>query len=70
MKTVKVFYAGIPSKNNNAEKVDVLRFFHMGVTVNIQTGKGCRTLEQSMKTDTFQQEVPLSLPTCVTMWSI
>ena len=27
-------------------------------------------LEQSMKTDTFQQEVPLSLPTCVTMWSI
>ena len=32
MKTVKIFYAGIPTKNNNAEKVDVLRFFHMGVT--------------------------------------
>ena len=31
MKTVKVFYAGIPAKNNNPEKVDVLRFFHMGV---------------------------------------
>jgi len=29
MKTVKIFYAGIPTKNNNAEKVDVLRFFHM-----------------------------------------
>ena len=32
MKTVKIFYAGIPTKNNNSEKVDVLRFFHMGVT--------------------------------------
>tara|TARA_B100000212_G_scaffold84288_1_gene61180 strand:+ start:5793 stop:6704 length:912 start_codon:yes stop_codon:yes gene_type:complete len=31
MKTVKVFYAGIPSKNNNPEKIDVLRYFHMGV---------------------------------------
>jgi len=31
MKTVKVFYAGIPSKNNNPEKEDVLRYFHMGV---------------------------------------
>jgi hypothetical protein len=27
-------------------------------------------LEQLMMTDTFQQEVPLSLPTSVTMWSI
>lgn len=31
MKTVKVFYAGIPSKNTNPEKEDVLRYFHMGV---------------------------------------
>ena len=31
MKTVKIFYAGIPSKNTNPEKRDVLRFFHMGV---------------------------------------
>lgn len=37
MKTVKVFYAGIPSKNNNPEKVDVLRFFHMGVPGNQST---------------------------------
>lgn len=31
MKTVKIFYAGIPTKNTNPEKRDVLRFFHMGV---------------------------------------
>lgn len=31
MKTVKIFYAGIPTKNTNTEKRDVLRFFHMGV---------------------------------------
>jgi len=31
MKTVKIFYAGIPTKNTNTEKRDVLRYFHMGV---------------------------------------
>ena len=30
-KSVKVFYAGIPAKNTNPEKEDVLRFFHAGV---------------------------------------
>ena len=31
MKTVKVFYAGIPAKNTNPEKEEVLRNFHLGV---------------------------------------
>ena len=31
MKTVRVYYAGIPVKNNKAEKRDVLRNFHLGV---------------------------------------
>jgi hypothetical protein len=54
--------------------LDKFHIFHMVehifIQVSIQKGKWCRTLEQSMKTDTFQQEVPMSLPTCVTMWSI
>jgi len=31
MKTVRVYYAGIPVKNNKAEKRDVLTNFHLGV---------------------------------------
>jgi hypothetical protein len=31
MKTVRVYYAGIPAKNNKPEKRDVLRNFHLGV---------------------------------------
>jgi hypothetical protein len=50
--------------------LDKFHIFHMAehifIQVSIQNEKGCRPLEQSMKTDTFQQEVPLSLPTCVT----
>jgi hypothetical protein len=35
-----------------------------------QVGGQSSSLEQSMKTGIFQQEVQLSLTTCVTMWSI
>lgn len=31
MKTVRIYYAGIPAKNTNPEKRDVLKYFHMGV---------------------------------------
>jgi len=31
MKTVRVYYAGIPAKNNKKEKRDVLKNFHLGV---------------------------------------
>jgi hypothetical protein len=32
MKTVKIYYAGIPAKNTKAEKRQVLQNFHLGVT--------------------------------------
>lgn len=31
MKTVRIYYAGIPAKNNKREKRDVLKNFHLGV---------------------------------------
>ena len=32
MKSVRIYYAGIPAKNTKSEKRDVLRNFHLGVT--------------------------------------
>lgn len=32
MKQIRVYYAGIPAKNTKAEKRDVLKFFHQGVS--------------------------------------
>src|SRR6056297_179049 len=37
MKTVRIYYAGIPAKNTKAEKRDVLKYFHQGVTDGIST---------------------------------
>lgn len=34
MKTVRIYYAGIPAKNNKREKRDVLTNFHLGVGVD------------------------------------
>lgn len=31
MKTVRIYYSGIPKKNSKSEKRDVLEYFHMGV---------------------------------------
>jgi hypothetical protein len=31
MKSVRIYYAGIPAKNNKSEKRDVLRNFHLGI---------------------------------------
>lgn len=34
MKTVRVYYAGIPAKNTKPEKRNVLKYFHQGVPLN------------------------------------
>jgi len=34
MKSVRVYLAGIPPKNNKKEKIDVLKFFYAGVDRN------------------------------------
>jgi hypothetical protein len=43
MKTVRVYYAGIPAKNTKSEKKNVLKYFHQGVGTN-----GCSTAVERM----------------------